>query len=229
MASAGSASLNADHVADRMAQRRSRVVRAAARLMARDGFHSVSMQAIAREAGVSVGSLYLYVENKHDLLLAVLTDVLAEFGRGLPDAIAQHDDPVHRLRAGFVAYCQVLDRNRDAAVLAYRETRTLPRGGRELVQHMEVDTARPLAEVITEGQQAGLLDPSLIAPLIAHDLIVLGQAWALKHWYYSRLVSLDEYVAAQFALVLRGSLHTHHHDTYRALLAGASDRHIEPR
>ncbi|HLN77262.1 MAG TPA: TetR family transcriptional regulator [Nocardioidaceae bacterium] len=114
------------------AQRRSQqLLGAAARLMERDGSHAVSMQAVAEEAGVSVGLIYRYFGGKDDLLLAVIVDVLDEFATRVPEAIeAAGDNPVERLAAAFRAYCEVIDDHRHAAVLTYRESKSLSDEGR---------------------------------------------------------------------------------------------------
>jgi len=203
---------------DRATLRREHVIRTAARLLARDGYHATSMQALADEAGVSVGSLYQYVENKADLLLVVITTVLEEFGRGLPAAMAAHEDPVRALAAGFRAYCEVIDRNRDTAVLAYRETKSLPERSRRRVQRMEVQTTRPLVDAIAAGQRGGVLDAGLPAELAAYNLVVLAQAWALKHWRMGALADLERFIATQTALGLRGLLVPGARPRYRDLL-----------
>ncbi|MFA6575934.1 MAG: helix-turn-helix domain-containing protein, partial [Nocardioides sp.] len=56
----------------RAEQRSAQLLEAAARLMERDGSNAVSMQAVAAEAGVSVGLIYRYFGGKDDLLLAVI-------------------------------------------------------------------------------------------------------------------------------------------------------------
>src|SRR4051794_41782337 len=69
--------------------------------MERDGSQAVSMQAVAAEAGVSVGLIYRYFGGKDDLLLAVIVGVLDAFATRVPEAVeAAGDDPAHRLAAG---------------------------------------------------------------------------------------------------------------------------------
>lgn len=191
---------------NRAALRREHVIDTAARLMARDGYHATSMQALAQEAGVSVGSLYQYVENKTELLLVVLTTVLDELNGALAAAMEGDEDPVRALVAGFRAYCAGLDRRRDTAMLAYRETRSLPPAARALVQQLEVDGIRPLTGAIVAAQEEGAFETGLAAELVAHDLIVLAQGWALKHWRLSKLATLDRFISTQTALFLRGLL-----------------------
>ena len=62
--------------------------------MQEKGSNAVSMQAIARAAGVSVGLLYKYFSDKEQILLAVITRVLGAFRTRVPEAIEGIDDPV---------------------------------------------------------------------------------------------------------------------------------------
>src|SRR5512144_1707818 len=141
------------------AERRSRqLLRAAARLMERDGSQAVSMQAVAEEAGVSVGLIYRYFGGKEDLLLAVIVDVLEAFAERVPQAVeAAGGDPVERLAAAFRAYCEVIDEHRHAAVLTYRESKSLSEEGRRRIMEMEVATSEPLRTILREGVEAGEL------------------------------------------------------------------------
>lgn len=201
------------------------MLRAAETLMARDGFHQTSMHAVADEAGVSVGLIYQYFAGKDDLLLSVLTSVLEQFGRDLPETIAAHADPVEQLAAGFRVYCRVIDAHRSAAVLAYREAGTLDHHGREIVKQREIETTAPLVEAVVEGRRRGIFREDCVPALVGHELIVLAQAWALKHWYFGKLVTLDRYVEHQLALVLGGLVEPARQDAYRHLLTpGAGGR-----
>ena len=55
------------------ADRNQRIVTAATRLFREDGFDRTKLETIAAEAGVSVGTVYNYYENKGDLLLAIVS------------------------------------------------------------------------------------------------------------------------------------------------------------
>jgi TetR/AcrR family transcriptional regulator, cholesterol catabolism regulator len=203
----------------RAEHRSAQLLDAAARLMERDGSHAVSMQAVAAEAEVSVGLIYRYFGSKDDLLLAVIVGVLDSFATQVPAAVeAAGEDPVHRLAAAFRSYCEVIDQRRHAAVLTYRETKSLDDAGRARIKDLEVQTTEPLRAALREGVDAGLF----VVPdveLAAYDLLLLAHAWALKHWYFERTLSLETYVERQLALVLRSIIEPRHRRKYAALIA----------
>lgn len=204
----------------RAEQRSAQLLEAAARLMERDGSQAVSMQAVAAEAGVSVGLIYRYFGGKDDLLLAVILGVLDSFATRVPAAMEEAgDDPVHRLAAAFRSYCEVIDDYRHAAVLTYRETKSLSSEGRERIKELEVQTSEPLRVTLRDGVAAGVFTVPDVE-LVAYDLLLLAHAWALKHWYFERTLSLETYVDRQLALVLRGIIEPRHRRKYASLLQG---------
>jgi len=201
------------------AERRSQqLLSAAAQLMANDGSQAVSMQAVAAEAGVSVGLIYRYFGGKDDLLLAVILDVLDAFATRVPEAIeAAGDDPVLRLAAAFRTYCAVIDDHRHAAVLTYRESKSLSEESREKIKDLEVTTSEPLRTCIRAGIEAGSLrdvDPDLVS----YNMLLLAHAWALKHWYFERTLGFEEYVGKQLALTLHSVLEPKLRRRYSRLL-----------
>lgn len=204
----------------RAEQRSRQLLDAAARLMARDSSDAVSMQAVAGEAGVSVGLIYRYFGGKEDLLLAVILGVLDAFSSEVPQAIEEAGpDPVERLAAGFRAYCRVIDEQRHAVVLTYSESKTLGVEGRERIKELEVSTIEPLRAVIKEGIAAGVLR-DVDADLVAYDLLFMAHAWALKHWHFERTLGFEEYVARQTGLALQSVLEPKARRRYRHLLGG---------
>lgn len=186
----------------RALRRKEQLLRAAARLMERDGSEAVSMQAVAGEAGVSVGLIYRYFGGKDDLLLAVIVDVLDSFAKAVPVAVAAAgDDPVEQLVAAFRAYCEVIDQHRHAAVLTYRESKSLSPQGRHRIKELEIATSEPLRQILRDGMAAGEFNP-VDVDLVSYNLLLLSHAWALKHWYFERTLHLDDYVREQTALAL---------------------------
>lgn len=198
-------------------ERRRQILDAAARLMAQRGGAGVSVQDIAEEAGVSVGLIYRYFGGKAEVATAVVVDVLDGFARELPEAVADHADPVHRLHAAFAAFCRIIDAHRPATVLTYRESKGLPADALAAIKAREVETARPLADAAAQAVAAGLFRP-VDVELLAESLVLTAHGWALKHWFHAERGGLEDYVAAQFALVASGLLTPEARPDYADLL-----------
>ena len=58
--------------------RRDAILKAAQRLIGRVGIDGMTMNALAAEAGVSKGTLYIYFSSKEGLLLALFVDAMAQ-------------------------------------------------------------------------------------------------------------------------------------------------------
>jgi len=177
------------------------------------------MQALAEEAGVSVGLIYRYFGGKEDLLFAVITNVLDAFATRVPAAIeAAGDDPVERLAAAFRSYCLVIDEHRHAAVLTYRESKTLSSEHRQQLKDLEVSTSEPLRRLLHEGMESGALT-AVDVDLAAYNLLLIAHGWALKHWYFEQSMDIEEYVTKQTALALHALVEPRRRRRYRNLLA----------
>lgn len=192
---------------------------AAATLMQQRGSKNVSMQAIADEAGMSVGLIYRYYANKEALVRAVIVGVLEKMVEEIPRALEPVEDPVRRVAAAFTAYAGLIRDNRQAAQLAYRETQNLDRDSRRLVMDLEMESGQPLREAAEAAMEAGLFR-DLNPRVFAYDLLIIAQAWAMKHWYFAERMSFEDFVATQLAIVLPGALKPEYLETYSDLLRG---------
>ncbi|MGH3557136.1 MAG: TetR/AcrR family transcriptional regulator [Mycobacterium sp.] len=188
--------------AARTNSRRRQVLDAAVTVMGQKGFHQMSMQHLAAEANVSVGLIYKYFGGKEDLLLATIVRIQDAFRDQLaPVMEAAGDDPVAQLTAGIRRYIQIVDENLDAVVLTYRESRTLDAAGRAQIKELEIATAAPLRAAIEAGIADGMFD-DVDVDIMVFDIMLLAHGWALKHWHFGPLYSLEDYIALQTRYVL---------------------------
>jgi AcrR family transcriptional regulator len=77
----------------RREQTRRKLVRAAAEVVARHGFHGATVDAIADRAGFSIGALYSNFGGKDELLFAVFDEHVAWFEERLAAAASSDDAP----------------------------------------------------------------------------------------------------------------------------------------
>ena len=183
-------------------KRRRQLIEAAARVFARLGYHGMTMQHLADEAGVSVGLAYRYFSSKEQVLSTVILDILEDYQRSLPLVMAARRNPVAKLAAGFEAYCLVVDRHIGGALIAYRDSGELNKETIDRIKELEIHTTDLLAEAIRDGQQEGILEPC-DSFLVAYDLIIIAHMWALKHWALGKRMTVHEFIQRQLDLFLR--------------------------
>jgi AcrR family transcriptional regulator len=183
------------------------VLDAAVRLMHGGGFGSVSMQALAKEADVSVGLIYKYFGGKEDVVVAVVLDLVEQIRAEMAARMdAAGDDAVERLVAGFGAYCTVIDAQRNAGLLTYRQSAEVGPRARNRLKDAERVNLVPLRDAAGDAAAAGLVVAGADLDLLAFDLMILAQTWALKHWHFPDDYDVHRYVAAQSAAALRSVL-----------------------
>ncbi len=103
----GDAPRSTRHPRDEDDQLRQDLITAANRLLENSGTHeSLSLHAVARDAGVAETSAYLHFPDKMALVLAVYQRHFADLARRVDQAVAEFTGPAARLRAAVVAYCQ---------------------------------------------------------------------------------------------------------------------------
>jgi AcrR family transcriptional regulator len=189
----------------RFRQRRAQIIAAAVHLFAEKGYYRTKVQDIASRAGVSAGLIYQYVNDKETLLLLSILDVLDSYATELPLAVRGIEDPLERCCAAFRAYCRVVDERREATVLAYRSTKSLPPQQRQFIKNAERDTNQMIAGYIQACIDQGLFRP-VDCELATYQLVMYAHAWALKHWEFKTRFDLATYVAQGLDFFLHSML-----------------------
>jgi AcrR family transcriptional regulator len=167
----------------RRADERPREICAAAlEVFAEKGFAAAKLDEIARRAGVSKGTLYLYFKDKEDLFRAVVKSAIAPNIEAVTSAISEIDAPFAEVvRMLLAAFAEREARLPIGAVakMVVGESRNFPELAR--VWHDEVASRAigAIAAFIERAQQRGEVrpgDPRLYAFSIMGP-VVLGALW----------------------------------------------------
>jgi AcrR family transcriptional regulator len=209
-------------------RRRGQIIAAAVELFARRGYYRTTILEIARKAGVSSGLIYQYVRDKDDVLLLALLDVLDSYRQQIPIAVEGLSDPLERWCAAIDAYCRVVDQRREATVLAYRSTKSLPADRRAVIKQSEIETNALVSRCLQDCIDAGVFR-SVNADVVTYQLVTFAHTWALKHWRLKELCTLDEYVDQGFDLFAHALLTAKGWRHYRKWLAARAAARKHPR
>ena len=185
-------------------QRRRQIVDAAVQLFVRHGYHKTTTRALARETGLSIGSLYEYVSSKEDILYLVCIAIHSEVEEGIQGVMARSSHGRQALAEIIRAYFHVCDRMSDHVLLMYQVTHFLPEKWQKKVLETEIRITNILVEAIRELNEKGVferLDEDTLE-LLGHNLSVLGHTWAFRRWYFAKRFTLDQYIEHQTAFIM---------------------------
>lgn len=188
-----------------VSKRRRQIVDAAVSLFVANGYHKTTTRQIATATGFSIGSLYEYVSTKEDILYLVCDAIHAEMEQSLNRALEDSKTPgLDALRQAVRGYFTVCDSMSDHILLIYQVTQFLPDKWQKKVLENEIRVTNIfktlLTQIVARGEAPGA-DSRRIG-LVAHNISVLGHAWAFRRWFYSRQYKLDEYIEFQTTNIL---------------------------
>jgi AcrR family transcriptional regulator len=138
------------------ADRRAQLLEVARRVFGTSGFHAVSMEAVAKEAGVTKPILYDHFSSKKDLYLALIDADLAVLHDSVRQAL---DSPIgnrERIRASFEAYFDFVDEEADGFRLLMQETVGAERDFRERVEKVRDQILSEVADLIVRESRGSL-------------------------------------------------------------------------
>jgi len=181
--------------------RRQQILTAALDLFGTKGFHSTTTQDLADHANVSVGLIYQYFKSKEDLLAAAIGQIFDAYLSEIPRAVRDSPDPLARFRAAVHAYCRVIDEHREAALLGYRETRSLSKALTKGLMEKETRSTALIAERVTECIEEGVFRPIDVAMMTYH-IVVFVHSWALNAWRLNGQYTRSEYVEVGIDMLL---------------------------
>jgi TetR/AcrR family transcriptional regulator, fatty acid metabolism regulator protein len=185
--------------------KRERILRAAVKVFAKHGFYDTRVSAVAKEAGVADGTIYLYFESKDALLLSLFEDRVEKLLSYMKAELPKLPDAPAKLRRILEIQLGVLGGERDLAevftVIFRQSTKLLKQyAATKFMTYLET-----IAAVVSEGQASGDfrvdVSPLLVARATWGALDGIALIWALGRAQRGALVR----AAGQLAdIVLRG-------------------------
>ncbi len=130
-----------------------RILNAAVRVFAENGFHQATISQIAREAGVADGTIYLYFKNKKDILSHFFNHTTREVFDRFRDAVDREEGAENKLRSLIRTHLAEFQKYRDMAVVFQREAllaRQVSEEDIKAITRMYLDI---LDEIIRNGQR----------------------------------------------------------------------------
>lgn len=183
--------------------RRSELLRSAARLFRRKGFDATSTRDIAAAVGMRSGSPFYHFKTKGALLYAVMQEGMrSAIGRQRQalEAAAPVADPVERLRALVRSHFQILlGPGSDFVPVMLYEWRSVSARQRMALAELQGEYEAPWLPVLQALARAGLLRGDL---KLARLLIFGALNWSVQWFDRRQAADLDDLTEAAVALFI---------------------------
>ncbi len=147
-----------------------KIISAATKVFAKKGFFTARISDIAKEAKVADGTIYLYFNNKYDILLSVFEEEVGKIVDNTKKLIDKEDDPVEMLKVYITQHLLAMKKNRylaEVIQIELRQTNKVIKAYRDTKFNEYVTM---VADIIQLGQKEGKYRTE-IKPEIAKRII----------------------------------------------------------
>jgi AcrR family transcriptional regulator len=185
-------------------ERRDHIVRCSTRVFTKKGYGRTNMRELAKACEMSAGALYHYFGSKEEILYSIINSATSQQAGAMEDyanelATLSPTIALVELMRKFYAWH---DDNQDTTLFTYQETKNLPGNAQQNIFDSEARILTVFEKLLARGVEDGdfdIDDPKLVA----HDIVVLGHAWALRRWHLRKHWTFQTYLKEQTDAILR--------------------------
>ncbi|NLX19239.1 MAG: TetR/AcrR family transcriptional regulator [Desulfobulbus sp.] len=152
------------------ADKHRKIIRAATKVFAKKGFFNARISDVAKEAKVADGTIYLYFNNKFDILLSVFEQEVGKLIEHIGQLLEKENDPKKKLTLFIMLHLEEMKKNRYLAEVIHVELRQTNKLIKEYRKNKFNEYLNIITAIITQGQEAGVFRAD-IQPEIARQLI----------------------------------------------------------
>ncbi len=168
-------------------EKRRKIIEAAIKIFAENGYFNSRVSEIAKQAGVADGTIYIYFKSKEELLSAIFDEALNVFVEESRKTLEGITDPIEKLKKIVCLHLKHLGSNRDLAMVFQIEFRHNIVFMERLTKTKLADYFKIFEEVIKEGQEKGLfkdLNPRFCAKYIFGVIDEMVTSWLIANKDY---------------------------------------------
>ena len=191
----------------RTADKHSKIIDAAIKVFSRKGFYNARISDIAKEAQVADGTIYLYFNNKYDILISLFEEEIGKIILEVKLLIEQESDPREMLRIFAHHHLRMMEEKRELAEVLQMELRQCNKFMREYRNTKFIEYVDIVSATVRKGMEMGLFRadvmPGVFKRAFFGALDETARLWVLSpdHSY-----TIDEAAAQISAIFLEGIL-----------------------
>ncbi len=138
-----------------------KIISAATKVFAKKGFFTARISDIAKEAKVADGTIYLYFNNKYDILLSVFEEEVGKIVENTEKLLSAEYDPRKQLEIFASQHLMAMKKNRYLAEVIQIELRQTHKVIKEYRDNKFSKYVGIVAVIIKHGQKTGIYRPDI--------------------------------------------------------------------
>jgi TetR/AcrR family fatty acid metabolism transcriptional regulator len=139
-----------------------RIINAATKVFAKKGFFHAKVSDIAKEAQVADGTIYLYFDNKDDILISLFEEQMTVVLDNMMAQLSQEEDVVRKIEKFALTHLKLIELNKNMAEIIQVELRQSTKFMKEYKNEKFLRYLNLIAEIIREGQVKGIFKKDII-------------------------------------------------------------------
>jgi TetR/AcrR family fatty acid metabolism transcriptional regulator len=163
--------------------KRKKILEAAIKVFARNGFYQSKISEIAKTAAVADGTIYLYFQNKDDILINLFEEEMTTIISEMRSKIAREKEPQKKIEQFAKTHMGLLKKNKDLAEVIQVEIRQSSKFMKEYDNRKFSEYLDIISEIICEGQEKGIfrreVNPGIAKRAFFGALDELSRLWVL--------------------------------------------------
>jgi TetR/AcrR family fatty acid metabolism transcriptional regulator len=173
-----------------------RIIRAATKVFAKKGFYQAKVSEIAKEAKVADGTIYLYFENKDDILISLFEEQMKLVLENMKSEITNEPNAVKKIQKFALTHLKLIEQNKDMAEIIQVELRQSSKFMKEYANEKFAEYLNLISGIIREGQTQGVFKQSVL-PGIAKRAFFGALDEMSRFWVLSSRKKYDIETAAK--------------------------------
>ncbi len=174
----------------KVADKHDKIVQAAIKVFARNGFFNSRIAEIAKEANVADGTIYLYFNNKYDILITIFEEEMGKIIANVKQELSGISNPCEKLMRFAHMHLSLMEERRDLAEVIQVELRQSSKFMKDYRNKKFVEYTNIIAGILTVGQEAGVFREDIIPEIFKRAffgaLDEMSRFWVLSsHKKYS--------------------------------------------
>ena len=139
----------------------SKIINAATKVFAKKGFFNARISDIAKEAKVADGTIYLYFNNKFDILISVFEEEIGNLIEQVKKLLAAEDDPRKMLEIFASKHLTVMKKNKNLAEVIQIELRQSAKLIKDYRNNKFSEYVNIISSIIKLGQEQNIYRASI--------------------------------------------------------------------